>query len=239
MVKIRMILFGSMLLAWSMASMLGAENSARLNVSYNRQTGLLTIEADRAPLTQILAQIATQSGVEIIVDSSIEKEISISLPEQPLERALKQIARGLSYAMYYGKADSQDPPQGDRLVAMKILPQGKEGSGYLVPVSLSEAQPGRVSDQGDSDSETGGGRGDRNYPAGDYFESKRKSEPPVLNKQKALSTEEMGAQGITAVPRQLQKPLPIQRNNNTANETQSEIDDAEGGYSPDYAPADQ
>jgi hypothetical protein len=232
MLKIRKILVSSMLLAWSMAPMLGAENSARFNVSYDRQTGLLTVEADRTPLTQILAQIATQSGVEIMVDPSIEKEISISLPEQPLEKALRKIARGLSYAMYYDVGDS-------KLVAMKILPQGKQGSGNLVPASLFDARAGRVSDQGDGSYETGGSRGGRNYPAGDYFESNRKSEPPVVNRQKTLSTEEMAAQGIFVLPPHPQKTSPIQRSNNTANETQSVIDDREGGYTPDYAPADQ
>ena len=232
MLKIRMILFGSMLLAWSMAPMLAAENIARLNVSYDRKTGLLTVEADHTPLTQILAQIAAQSGVEIIVDPSIEKEISISLPEQPLEKALKKIARGLSYAMYYDEADS-------KLVAMKILPQGKQDSGNRAPGVLFDARAGRVGGQADGDYETSGGRGDRNYPAGDYFESNRKSEPPVVNRQKTWSTEEMEAQGIITAPPRPQKPLLIQRSNSTANETQSEIDDTKGGYTPDNAPADQ
>ena len=214
---------------------------ADFNISYDRQTGMLTVEADRTPLTQILAQIATQSGVEIIVDISIEKEISISLPEQPLEKALKQIARGLNYTMHYEEADSQNPSQGDRLVAMKILPQGKQGSGNLGSVSVFGARAGRVSGQGDGDGdyETGGGRGDRNYPAGHYLRGRREPRQPAFNQESTLDPVEMEAQGITGLPPHPENPSLIQRSNNTANETQSEIDDTEGGYTPDNPPADQ
>ncbi len=239
MLKICKILVSSMLLAWSMAPMLAAENRGRLNISYDRQTGILTVEADRTPLTQILAQIATQSGVKIIVDPSIEREISISLPEQPLEKALKQIARGLSYTMHYEEVDSRNPTQGDRLVAMKILPQGKQGSGNLVPVSLFDARAGRGSGQGDGDSETGGGRGDRNYPAGHYLDDNREPKQPPFDQEPTLDPVELEAQGITVSPPHQQNPSLIQRNNNLSNETESEIDDTEGEDTPDNEPADQ
>jgi type II secretory pathway component GspD/PulD (secretin) len=128
--------------------MICAENIPGLNVSYDTKNDRLTVDAKKVPLTQILAQISEQSGVEILVDPSVEKDISIYLPAQPLKKALKQIARGLNYAMYYNDEDS-------RLVAMKIVPKGKQGSSNLVPVTHPNALSGQPDRRGDGNYDEG------------------------------------------------------------------------------------
>lgn len=214
----------SILFVLCIAPMLCAENVPRLNVSYDDKEDLLTVDANFVPLTHILSQIATLSGVEIILDPSIQKDISIYLPPQPLENALKQLARDLNYAMQYDKA-------GSRLVVMKIVPQGKQNSGNLVSATKPNIRSGRLDGLGDGNNETIGGgsrgsdyNGGRNYSAGNPSELRSEPKSPGVDQQRTFDPVELEARGINAPPRKLKKTLPVQQNERNIKDTQPDLD---------------
>lgn len=120
-----------------------AAYAAGLEVRYDRERDRLSVQAEQVSLTQVLGRIAAQTGVEILMDPSIEKTVSMSLKGQPLEKALKQIARGLSYVMLYDSGKKQNSTQTPRLTTMKLLPEGKQDSPNLVPVAVLNARAGR------------------------------------------------------------------------------------------------
>jgi type II secretory pathway component GspD/PulD (secretin) len=219
MIKSINTLFISILLILCIAPMLYAENVPGLKVTYAQKEDLLTVDANGVPLTQILAQISEQSGIEILVDPSVEKDINIYLPAQPLEKALKQLARDLNYAMHYNDKDS-------RLVAMKIVPQGKQSSGNLVSVTKPTARMGRYDGSGDRNYETSGGR------------DNRKSKQPIVIKKETLSVEEMIDHGIDVSPSKRKNSLPIQQGSSKAKEIHSDIDNTNGGAAS-MQPTDQ
>jgi len=215
----------SMLFVLCVTPMLCAENVPGLNVSYDQKEDLLTVDANFVPLTHVFAQIATQSGIEIIVDPSIEKDISIYLPPQPLENALKQLARDLNYAMQYDNA-------GSRLVAMKIVPQGKQDSGNFVSSATKpNIRSGRLDGLGDGNNETIGGgsrdidyNGGRNYSAGNPSELRGEPKLPDDDQQRTVDPVELEARGINAHPRKHKKALPVQQNERNINDTQPDLD---------------
>ncbi|MHC4639491.1 MAG: hypothetical protein ACYTBV_18645 [Planctomycetota bacterium] len=223
----------AILIALCVPPMICAENIPGLNVSYDTKNDRLTVDAKSVPLTQILAQISEQSGVEILVDPSVEKDINIYLPAQPLEKALKQLARDLNYAMHYDKAES-------RLVAMKIVPQGKQTSSNFVSVTKPTARGGRPYGSGDDNIDVGSGGGYRsrsNLIVGDYLDSRSKSNSSAANQEITLSPEEMEAQGNSVTPRKRKIRQHHPQHNNLLNESLSET--ANGGDSSDDSASDQ
>lgn len=98
-------------------------------VFYDKAKDILSVDADDASLQILLARIALLSGVEILIDPSIERRISIKIEDRSLEEGLKDIARGLSYAMTYNNGkDNKGKPL---LVSMKIVPMGKTPGGLI------------------------------------------------------------------------------------------------------------
>jgi hypothetical protein len=221
MTKPKYILLFSFLLVLCFTPILNAANTPGLNVSYESKKDLLTVDANGVPLTQILARIAEQSGIEIMIDPSVEKEISIYLPAQPLEKALKQLARGLNYAMHYDKATS-------RLVAMKIVPQGKLTSGKLISLTKPTARMGRPDGIEDDNSDVSGGVRGYSSSAGDYPVSENKSETPTVNTQQTPCAEEFKSKGLDFKPVKRQPSLPVEQNNNEIKEVNSNITNNNG-----------
>jgi type II secretory pathway component GspD/PulD (secretin) len=189
----------AILIALCVPPMICAENIPGLNVSYDTKNDRLTVDAKSVPLTQILAQISEQSGVEILVDPSVEKELSIYLPAQPLKKALKQLARGLNYAMYYNDEDS-------RLVAMKIVPKGKQVNGNLVSVTKSNARTGGNDGYSDENNVAISGVGTGLYTTGDSYGSENQTALPSVNRGQPYTPEKIEQQNIDASSPGPQKP---------------------------------
>jgi len=108
-------------------------------ISYDKSTDTITANIDDASFTQVMSRIAVLSGIEIRMDPTAEHDISISLTEMPLEKALRQIAGNASYVFIY-----DDPkPERDKdqatsrkpvLVGMQILPKGESSSNMMRPL---------------------------------------------------------------------------------------------------------
>ena len=92
-------------------------------VYYDRGKGTLTVSANMAKIRKLLADISSKTGITILIDPSIEKNVTIKISSKPVEAALKQIMKGLSYALIY-ESGGED----HRLTGVRILPKGKGGS---------------------------------------------------------------------------------------------------------------
>lgn len=113
----------------------------RPQVRYDSAADRLTVVAQEIPLSTLLAHIAVTSGIEILMDPAADRPVSITLRDQRLEVGLKQLVRGLSYAMFYeSKPFEGSKPSPPLLIAMKVLPQGKEDSTALAPVVTLEKE---------------------------------------------------------------------------------------------------
>ncbi len=103
-------------------------------VIYNKATNRLSVQADMVSLEGLFARIALLSGVEFLMDREVERPVSITLEELPLENGLKKIMQDLNlrYAMIYEKKEGQEP----LLISMKIVPEGMENNPnlHLTPV---------------------------------------------------------------------------------------------------------
>jgi hypothetical protein len=139
MLKTRCI--GTLLLSALFLSAAAIAADMRPQVHYDSAADRLTVVAQEIPLSTLLAHIAIASGLEILMDPDADRPVSITLRDQPLEAGLKRLVRGLSYAMFYeSKPFEGSKPNSPLLIAMKVLPQGKEDRTALAPVVTLEKE---------------------------------------------------------------------------------------------------
>lgn len=125
-------------IAFFLAVFLAAQGSlaagAGVKVTYDKQRDRLSIQAHKVSLTQVLGRIAAETGMNIRTHPDVEKTITLQLPPQPLERALKQLVRGLSYILEYDTVRVSGKTSRSRVVGMWLLPEGQQSSGQLMAV---------------------------------------------------------------------------------------------------------
>jgi len=101
-------------------------------VRYDATTDYLSIRAQDASLTKLLARITLRTGIETWIDEDFDPRVSADIEPQPLEKALKQFLTGINHVMHYGKDQ-----QGKTLITgVEILQAGSEsGTGLaIVPI---------------------------------------------------------------------------------------------------------
>jgi hypothetical protein len=108
-------------------------------VHYDRATNCLTLHVQDMSLTQLLAQISGQTGVEILMDPTVERPITFSMQDQPLEAGLNKLTRGLNTVMIHDQRDVPGKGRQSMLTTLKLLPAGQTNSALLRPVLSPEA----------------------------------------------------------------------------------------------------
>jgi hypothetical protein len=113
---------------------------AAQEVRYDAATDRLSLDVQDRSLTDVLARIARQSDVEILMDPSVERPVTASLQDQPLETVLGNLTRGMNAVMIHDERDL--PGQGRQavLVRMELLPSGETNTALLRPVLSPEAE---------------------------------------------------------------------------------------------------
>jgi len=98
----------------------------------------LSITADNEPLLSVLEKIAHQAGIVIFIAKDFEPgTLTIHLEDQPLEKAMDRILRGLNVARIY-----RDHPSGDpKLTAIEIYPGDRYGGPLDVIVRADIPRP--------------------------------------------------------------------------------------------------
>jgi len=111
-------------------------------ISYDKNNDTLSVNANNASFKDILAHIASRSGIEIQMDDKAEHLTTITLDNVPLEKALSELARQSNYAFVYSEPNSSDdnsPSGKPMLIGMYILPKGEFSADMLRPVPLLPA----------------------------------------------------------------------------------------------------
>jgi hypothetical protein len=103
-------------------------------VRYDATTDQLSVHVQDRPLSQVLARISRQSGVEILADPSIDHPVTTSVQNQPLEAVLGDLTRGMNVVMIHDQREV--PGQGLKtvLTRVELLPVGQSNRALLRPV---------------------------------------------------------------------------------------------------------
>jgi len=109
------------------------------HVFYDKSSDKISIAANNASYKEIVARIATLSGIEILMDPKAEHNVTIDVSDLPLETALKQLSRRTSFVLIHDipKMDdgkSQENHAQPMLVRMRVLPEGEFSTNALYPV---------------------------------------------------------------------------------------------------------
>lgn len=102
------------------------------HISYDRQTDEIALQVEDMPLSELLARIGVLAGLDVRLDPALEQSISHTLPAQPLQQALKDLAKSyrLNYIMQHGELRD-----GKRdLLAFYLLRDGHMSAADLVPL---------------------------------------------------------------------------------------------------------
>ena len=102
-----------------------AEQLPQNVVLYDKQQDTLNVNVTDMSLKRLLATIAIQSHIEVLFDDDADRTINMTFEDAPLERALKNLLRGSSYAFRYTR-DNNDRAL---LIGVTVLPEGAAGDG--------------------------------------------------------------------------------------------------------------
>ena len=100
-------------------------------ISFDASRGTLSTNINNHPLSDVMQQIAAQSGIKSTVMPAAERSISLQLTDVALEKALKQLLRGTNYAFTYQKHDGKYVVSG-----VRVLNSGEAGE---LPLSIATA----------------------------------------------------------------------------------------------------
>ena len=114
--------------------------TAQQQVHYDPATDRITLNVHDMSLTQLLARISVQTGVEILMDPTVERTITFSMQDQPLEAGLNKLMRGLNTVMIHDQRDVPGKGPQSMLTTVKLLPEGQTNTALLRPVVSPEAE---------------------------------------------------------------------------------------------------
>ncbi|HEY9050128.1 MAG TPA: hypothetical protein VIQ03_01210 [Gammaproteobacteria bacterium] len=93
-------------------------------IQYNKSSDHLRVEVTNISLKLLLTKLALQSSLEVLFDDDAEDTISMALQDVTLEQGLKNILKGRSFILQYGK----DAQQKQILTGIMVLPKDKQDS---------------------------------------------------------------------------------------------------------------
>lgn len=136
------------LLAVALALVFTHVVSSEAQVSVSFADGKLTIQCSNASLSDVFAQIETQSGVELTIEDSVKsKRVTADLVDEPLQRAIQRLLDGVgvNYIVL------MDPSNWERVNKIFV---GAGGGGTSSPgPARSAPPPAPVADDGYGDDE--------------------------------------------------------------------------------------
>lgn len=148
--KIRsLLLFLCAVLLWHAAPALAAGSgepaatvipAAPQQVHYDPATDRLTLNVQDMSLTQLLARISAQTGVEILLDPALERPVTVAVQDQPLEAGLTTLTREYNTVMIHDQRDVPGKGIQTLLTTIKLLPRGQTNTALLRPALSPEAE---------------------------------------------------------------------------------------------------
>jgi len=134
----------------------------------------VSIEVSQVSLTAVLTDVAHQAGASIKVDPKVERSVTISMKNLPLQRAMDQVARQESLNIVLGWR--RDAAGVDHLASIDVLPDGNMDPAALekedhrrarMSAQQEKTRPGRAIPGGAEDKSgwgnplRGGGKGNK------------------------------------------------------------------------------
>lgn len=99
-----------------------AANPGRIDLlDYNEHKNTLSLSTKNADLKRILRSIVIATGLEVLIDPSINQSISINLRNTPLEKSLSRLLKSNNFVFYYSGEGAKD----QTLAGIKILLSGQ------------------------------------------------------------------------------------------------------------------
>lgn len=107
-------------------------------IRYERASNLLSVKAENVPLSLLISEIATRSGIKISWPIPSEKKVSIQCKRSPLDQVLRLILKQsqLNYGLVYGKDGLR------RIVFLESGPMGQSGGHEASPDPEEGPRPG-------------------------------------------------------------------------------------------------
>ena len=114
--------------------------AAQQQVHYDPATDRLTLDVRDMSLTQLLARISAQTGVEILIDPALERPVTVAMQDQPLEAGLTTLTREYNTVMIHDQRDVPGKGSQTLLITIKLLPRGQTNTALLRPALSPEAE---------------------------------------------------------------------------------------------------
>ena len=95
----------------------------------------LSLNAPSNRLFELLSVISGECGIVFKADPSLDRDVNLTLEQQPLEPALKSLMRGMSYLFVYAQTRTNTGSR--RIMEVHLLPQGDAN----IPMQVLPAAP--------------------------------------------------------------------------------------------------
>lgn len=115
-------LFSAMLLLATFAAH-GADGLQRQQIAYDAVEDVLNVQVEQASMKAVLSRIALLSGLEILMDPRVERQVSADIEGQSLQRGIKQLVRDLNTVFVFEESNAQG--EEPLLVGVHLLPAGE------------------------------------------------------------------------------------------------------------------
>jgi len=103
------------------------------NIPYNLflevDGGQMNLHATQVNLSKILAAIANQTGLTVVLDQEADQPLTIDIEKTFLDIALKRLLRDVNYAGIWQSVSMGDHPDEALLIALYVYPKGKSNIG--------------------------------------------------------------------------------------------------------------
>ena len=99
----------------------------------------LSVNVRNAPLFDILKEIGTETGMEVKVDPEVNKNVTASFENVPIDRGIARLIHPLDYVMKW-KRITDGEESVDEITAVEIFKKGERGKAQQV---LSQRHPSR------------------------------------------------------------------------------------------------
>ena len=104
------------------------------------QVQRLSVQASKAPLSQVLREVSRQTGIEIRGAKPLQEKVSIAFSRQPLNYAIRTLLAKMNYAIVEEKSANGEPRP------VRILILGRRNSADREPVPVAQAPAYQESD---------------------------------------------------------------------------------------------
>lgn len=119
----------------------GQGPSAPVKMTVSANAGLVSVEAQNAPLSAVLTELSRQAQITISMSGEMHSDrLTLSFQDRPMEAALRQVLAGQSYAILYRQEKGQEVIAGVKLYAQQRQVIGMASTGASTGSSSTISQ---------------------------------------------------------------------------------------------------